>query len=633
VVFGPRCQCSGENPLADRVVVHDIIGMFLRRNRRRVDGESYEYWTLVESVRTSKGPRQRVVANLGKVAGLDKDERAGWDEIARLLDGRPRTALQQDLFGDGSTEHAQWAQVDLSQVSIERVREFGPVYLALALWRRLGLHELFKQHCRHGHEQVDWATVACILSTGRFCAQDSELGISERWYATTALDDLLGVSATDVYDNRLYRGLDEVLELRERLFGHLRARYENLFGTRFEFLLYDVTSTYFEGECTRNPQAQRGYSRDNRADCKQVCIGLVVTPEGLPLAYEVFAGNRADVTTVEDMVDLMERKYGRAERIWAMDRGMVSEDNLEYLRDKDALYIVGTPRSQLRKFERELLQQADWQEVEHGVEAKLLDHPDGRGQEHYVLCRSKARHEKEAAMLRRQMQRLRIKLHQIDASLRKRPANPEKVGRRIGRWLGRNTVAENVFTVDTIVSDGLAVGLQIEEEPGKMDWCKASHGSYLLRTNCSEQDARKLWRWYIHLTQVEDAFRVGKSDLGLRPIYHHRQDRVQAHIMVCFLALVMWRTLEMWLKAKGLGDCARQVLQQMATIHSMDVVLPVRNRGQVKLRLVARPEKLVAELLAHMDLTLPTRPKTIQNVVDKNAQNRPIRYAMGNSGS
>ncbi len=595
----------------------DISSMFLRRNRRRINGERYEYWTLVESVRTPRGPRQRTVATLGKLAGLDHDERAGWDEIARLLDGRPRSAVQQELFGEAAPDPPQWAHVDISRVGVERVREFGKVYLALALWRRLSLHDFFEQHCRRGREQIDWATVACILSAGRFCAQDSELGLSEHWYATTALDDLLGVSAADVYDNRLYRGLDEILGLRERLFGHLRERYENLFGTRFEFLLYDITSTYFEGECARNPQAQRGYSRDKRPDCKQVCIGLVVTPEGLPLAYEVFAGNRADVTTVEDIIDLMERKYGRAERIWAMDRGMVSEENLDYLREKNALYIVGTPKSRLRKFERELLEQADWQQVEDGVEVKLIDHPDGRGEEHYVLCRSKARYEKEAAMLRRQVERLRIKLQQIDASLKKRPANPEKVGRRIGRWLGRNTAAENVFSVETVIKDELAVGLRIEEDQTKMDWCKASHGAYLLRTNCQEQEPCKLWRWYIHLTEVEDAFRVGKSDLGLRPVHHQRQDRVQAHIMVCFLGLAMWRTLEMWLKGKGLGDCARQVLKQMATIHSMDVVLPVRNKGQVRLRLVAKPEPLTAELLAHMGLKLPIRPKMVQNVVEK----------------
>jgi transposase len=591
--------------------------MFLRRNRRRKDGETYEYWTLVESVRTARGPRQRIVATLGKLPGLDEDERAGWGDIARLLDGRPGSAAQADLFRD-TPEPPQWACVNLCGVGVERVREFGNVYMALALWRRLGLHRFFEKHTRRGREQVDWATVACILSLGRFCAQGTELALSEHWYASTALDDLLGVNPADVYDNRLYRGLDELLPLREELFGHLRERYRTLFGARFEFLLYDVTSTYFEGQCQRNPQAQRGYSRDNRSDCKQVCIGLVVTPEGLPLAYEVFAGNRSDVTTVEDIVDLMEKKYGRAERIWAMDRGMVSEDNLDYLRDREALYIVGTPKGRLHQFERELLEQTDWREVEPGVAVKLINHPDGQGKERYVLCRSVARHEKEGAMLRRQRDRLRVKLTQIDASLKKRPQKPEPIERRIGKWLGRNTAAEKVFQVEVVTVSRNAVGLRIEEDESKLDWAEAAQGAYLLRTNCSEQDPRKLWRWYIHLTEVEDAFRVGKSDLGMRPIYHHREDRVQAHILVCFLSLAMWRYLEIWLQSKGLGDCARQVLDQMATIHSMDVVLPVKGNTDVRLRLVAKPEKLAADLLSRIQLNLPNRAKIIQNVVEKN---------------
>jgi transposase len=590
--------------------------MFLRRNRRRKGGEFYEYWTLVESIRTARGPRQRVVATLGKLPGLDEDERAGWDEIGRLLDGRPRPARQRDLFGQ-EPEPPKWAQVDLSAVRVERVREFGKAYLGLALWRRLGLHEFFEQHARRGREQVDWATVACILTLGRFCAQGSELALSERWYATTALDDLLGVSAEEVYENRLYRGLDELLPLRDELFGHLRERYRSLFSSRFEFLLYDVTSTYFEGQAERNSQAQRGYSRDGRPDCKQVCIGLVVTPDGLPLAYEVFAGNRTDVTTVEDIVDLMEKKYGRAERIWAMDRGMVSEDNLDYLRERNALYIVGTPKGRLRKFEPQLHDHKDWEQVAPGVEVKLIDHPDGQGQERYVLCRSAARYQKEAAMLTRQRDRLRTKLMQIDASLKKRPQKLEAAGWRIGKWMGRNTAAEKVFHVEVISKDDKAVGLRIEEDENKLDWAQASQGAYLLRTNCTEQDPCKLWRWYIHLTEVEDAFRVGKSDLGLRPVYHQREDRVQAHIMVCFLALAMWRCLEMWLASKDLGDCARQVLEQMATIHSMDVVLPVKGDTTVGLRLVAKPEKLTADLLDRMQLRIPTRPKSIQNVVEK----------------
>jgi transposase len=345
---------------------------------------------------------------------------------------------------------------------------------------------------------------------------------------------------------------------------------------------------------------------------------LVVTPEGLPLAYEIFDGNRTDVTTVEQIVDLMESKYGKAERIWAMDRGMVSEENLDYLRQKKALYIVGTPKGRLRRFERELLDQQNWTTVQAGVEVKVVEHPDGTGSERYVLCRSQARREKEAAMLRLKQQRLRAKLEEIDAALKKRPGDPKAVERRVGKWMGRYPAAERFFRVEVQIQESLAVRLKIKEEHTKLDWASAAHGSYLLRTNCMEQDPCKLWRWYIQLTQVEDAFRVGKSDLGLRPVFHQREDRVQAHILICFLALVMWRVLEQWLRGKGLGNTARQVIYELSTIHSMDVVLPVKDRPEIRLRLVARPEKLAHDLLAHMGLRLPRRPKTIENVVEKN---------------
>jgi len=317
--------------------------------------------------------------------------------------------------------------------------------------------------------------------------------------------------------------------------------------------------------------------------------------------------------------DLMERKYGAAERIWAMDRGMVSEENLDYLRGKRALYIVGTPKARLKRFERELLENKHWQEVEPGVEVKLLACPDTEETERYVLCRSRARHEKEAAMLRGQQERLRTKLIQIDASLRKNPSpKPETIERRIGKWLGRNTAAEKIFTVEVLLEAGCAVGLRVTEDPAKLQWASAAHGAYLLRTNCTEEYPQKLWRWYIQLTEVEDAFRTGKGDLGLRPVYHQKEDRVQAHIFVCFMALAMWRSLECWLAAKGLGNTARQVIRELATIHSMDVVLPVRDHGQTRLRLVSKPETLAADLLARMGLKLPSRPKTIKNVVEKN---------------
>ena len=308
--------------------------MFLRRNRRQVQGETYEYWTLVRTVRTAKGPRQEVVASLGKTPGLDRATRHGWEHVSALLEGRPPAPVQGEL-GEPLAVPAPpppWAQVDLRGLRVERVRGFGECYLALALWRRLGLHTLLEELIAPGKEEVPWELTACILTVARFCGQRSELEVAARWYADSALEDLLGVSFGQVNDARRYRGLDVLHGHKDALCRHLQARYQSWFGVEFEFLLYDVTSTYFEGEALRNEKAARGYSRDQRSDCKQVNLGLVVTPEGLPIGYEVFAGNTADVTTVEEMIELMEKKYGQAQRVWVMDRGMVSEENIEFLR-------------------------------------------------------------------------------------------------------------------------------------------------------------------------------------------------------------------------------------------------------------------------------------------------------------
>jgi len=502
-------------------------------------------------------------------------------------------------------------------VRVERVREFGEVYLALSLWRRLGLHKLLAELIPSGREEVPWERIACLLAIARFCAQPSELGVAERWYQRTALEDLLGVSWEKINDDRLYRGLDALHEHKEQLTQHLLQRYESWFGVGFEFLLYDVTSTFFEGQALGNTKAARGYSRDHRPDCKQVCLGLVVSPEGLPLAYEVFAGNRTDVTTVEDIVTVMEEKYGQAKRIWVMDRGMVSEENIEFLRGRNAQYIVGTPKAQLRQFEAALLEDKDWKQVRADVEVKLLSHPDGQGQEQFVLCRSQARREKEKAMLARQEERLWQKLLEIHHSLQKKPALADLIQRRVGRWLGRFAAAAKLFEVEVQLNEAQqACGLSVACRVDRNQWARRAHGAYLLRTNCTEKDPAKLWEWYLQLQQAEAAFRCAKSDLGLRPVFHHKTERVEAHILVCFLALALWRTLEMWMKGKGLGTCARQLVGEVARIRSLDVVLPVQigqNVSELRLRTVARPERMLAELLQRLDLHLPEQSRTVQN--------------------
>jgi transposase len=373
-------------------------------------------------------------------------------------------------------------------------------------------------------------------------------------------------------------------------------------------------------------QAGRGYSRDQRPDCKQVNIGLVVTPEGLPVGYEVFAGNTADVTTVEEMVKLMETKYGQPARIWVMDRGMVSEENIDFLRERKARYLVGTPKKQLKAFEAQLLEEKNWTQVQPGLEVKLVAHPDGKGAEQYVLCRSAARRQKEAAMLELQRQRLRAKLEQTARGLQRRAAkDPGQVERRIGRWLGRYPGAERLLEVKVLRNaQGRACDLQITERAERSAWNQHAHGAYLLRTNCTEKDPAQLWRWYIQLTQAEDAFRISKSDLHLRPVFHQKTQRVEAHILVCFLTLALWRSLEQWMHAKGLGTCARQLLLEVATVRSLDVVVPMRPAEDapptdLRLRVVAKPERPVAELLHRLGVELPTAPKVVQNVVEKNS--------------
>ena len=322
---------------------------------------------MVESARSAKGPRQKIVATIGKLPGLNKEEYVGWEEIRRILDGKP--IPQPDLFEEYE-DPPSWATVNINKVSVERIRYFGDVCLGLLLWNKLGFAGFCKEYMEEGKEEISWSVMAQILVLARFCAPSSELQTAESWYDRTALDDLLGVHGDKVNYDRLYRALDALLPHKDELCIHLQKRYGELFGTAFDFLFYDITSTYFEGNGDGNPQAKRGYSRDSRPDCIQVCIGLVATREGLPIAFEVFDGNRTDVTTIKEMVLMMETKYGKANRVWVMDRGMVSEGNLEFIRRSKTRYLVGTPKSLLKKFEQNLLDKK-WEKAQPGVEVRL----------------------------------------------------------------------------------------------------------------------------------------------------------------------------------------------------------------------------------------------------------------------
>ena len=431
--------------------------MFLRRFQKRKNGKSHVYWALVETYRTAKGPRQRIVSYLGE---LKESEQSGWAQLSAKLnkdvdcgDQRKPSRVQQSLFDplprDDEAEATLGSQpvlVDLKGIRLERTRDFGDVWLAWRLWRLLGLDVLLEQQMRRGRADVPWDVVAAILTIARFCEPSSELHIETTWYRRTTLEDLLNVPPEKVHTDRLYAGLDELLPHKETIEKHLRQRLGQLFDLDYELLLYDVTSTYFEGQCKGNPQAKRGYSRDKRPDCLQVCIALVVTTDGMPLGYEVFAGNRHDSTTVEEIVEAMEKKHGKANRIWVMDRGMVSESNLSFVRSRDGRYIVGTPKASLRKFEADLVEKKDWDKVEAGVEVKLV--PSADGEETFILARSAERREKEKAIHERFVQRMEEGLQKLQAAMESGRLHDESTAhRRLGRLQGKNSRAAKAFDV------------------------------------------------------------------------------------------------------------------------------------------------------------------------------------------
>ncbi len=572
--------------------------MYLRRCRATNRKNKKVYWELVESYRTESGPRQRVVAYLGDVT---EAERLGVEQAAK----GQKSSWQKRLF-DEELE-PEWVEVDTNRVQVELVRDFGGCWLGLEVAEKLGLISLLEKLMPQGREDIPWSMMAMTLILMRLCEPSSELRIAEELYERSALGDLLGIPADKVNDDRLYRALDNLLPHKVELEKHLKERLGELFNLEYDLLLYDVTSTYFEGESESNELAQRGYSRDHRPDCKQVCIALVVSREGLPLGYEVFAGNRADVTTVEDIVEKIEGQYGVAERIWVMDRGMVSENNLEYLKAGGRRYIVGTAKSQLKRFETELLSE-DWAQIREGLEVKLCPSPDG--EETFILCRSVARKEKEKAIHDRFEKRIEKGLEKLVESCTKK--KQQKLGvleRRVGRLLGANSRAAGLFKVEVDKREDGGVVVVWEKMEAWREWAELSEGCYMLRSNVANLDAEQLWHAYIQLTEAESAFRIQKGDLRLRPIWHQKTERVEAHILVCFLAYVLWKMLGQMCKRAGLGSEPRKVFDEIAQIKVVDVVMPTKQKTIIRKRCIAQPTKLQAVLLHHLRLYLPQRMK------------------------
>jgi transposase len=588
--------------------------MYLRHTRVRKNGKTHTYWLLVRSVRVGGKVRQEVVATLGK---LDAKGRRRARAYADKITGR---RLQPSLFEPREEAVADIESVQLKAVRIERARRFGDVYLGLALWHALQLDDAFDRLIPEGREDIRWSSLAAALVICRLCMPSSELNLAEDLYRQTALDDLLGIPEAKINDDRLYRTLDRVIVHKDAIEQHLRNRLGEMFGIKYDLLLYDVTSTYFEGLALANPQAQRGHSRDHRPDCKQVCIALVVTREGIPLAHEVFDGNRVDVTTVKEIVGKIESRFGTADRVWVMDRGMASEENLKWLREGGRRYVIGAVRSDLRRFEEKIVEAKDWQRIRDDIEVKLCPSPDG--DETYILCRSEARKEKDKAIVSRFSERLRVLLDRLQRRLvaSKKPVDRDRVNRQIGRMLGKHSRAANCFVVTVRDSKTNASGLQliVQENKDWSRWTERRAGCYLLRSNVANWTEEELWRTYIQLTEAESAFRIQKSDLSIRPVWHQREDRVRAHIFVCFLGYVLWKTLEQWQSHAGLGNSPRNILEELRQVQSADVVLPIVDGREHKIRCVIKPNESQAALLDRLGIDLPRRlaiPKALEGVV------------------
>ena len=574
--------------------------MFLKCSVRRKDGKEHRSWSVVESRRVGRAVLQRHVLYLGEI---NDSQRAAWQKSIEVFDEQQGQSRQCALFPADRTPAVSGTlavQVRLDRLQLAHPRTWGACWLGDQLWRDLQLDTFFAARLGWSREGTDWEKVLRVLTLYRLLSPGSEWRLHRHWFGPTALADLLGVDERLTQADTLYRGLDGLLEHKDALFTHLRKRWSDLFGAKFDVVLYDLTSTYFECD---GPEAETdprrfGYSRDKRSDCVQVVVALVVTPDGLPLAYEMFPGNTADKTTLRAMLARIQKRYGQAERIWVMDRGIPTEAVLAELRQSAAKvsYLVGTPKGRLTQLEQALATKP-WQQVRPQLRVKL--HPQAG--EVYVLAESGARIGKERGMRRRKFKGYWQRLHELaqqdltrDQRLEKLGAARDRAGRGVA-GLVKTTVSaagQLTFTLDRV----------------RLRTLRGREGRYLLRTNLSADNPELLWRCYMQLVFVEEAFRTLKGDLGLRPIYHHKSERIEAHLFVAFLAYCLSITLRQRLKALAGGLMPRVVFEKLAMLQLLDVRIPTTDGRELLLVRRTEPDRDVALLLARLNLQLPPQP-------------------------
>jgi transposase len=575
----------------------------LKVHRRKKDGKEHRYFSIVESRRVS---RRRVVHRAVVYLGeINDSQQAAWRKTLEVFDEKQQEFATLSLFPDDReiTADVDALRVKLGEMQLERPRAFGSCWLGCELWRQLKLDEFWQSKLPEGREAVPWEKVLRLLVVNRLLDPGSEFRVHRQWFDQTAMAELLGTNFAVAEKDRLYRCLDRLLEHKQELFQYLRQRWQDLFATQFEVLLYDLTSTYFEGEAAEIPKAKRGYSRDHRPDCLQVIIALVITPEGFPLAYEVLDGNTSDRTTLRGFLDHMETTYGKARRVWVMDRGIPTEALLAEMRDpsRQMFYLVGTPKGRVNQHEKKWLD-LPWQQVRESVRVKLYQHQG----ELYVLARSEGRQAKENAMRRKRLARLLRKLRAMRHSLPKRDQLLLRIGaarKEAGRAFGFVTIrvprADDEITRQTFT---FAV------DKAKLRKAELRDGHYLLRSHLTSEDPGVLWERYVQLTQIEAAFKAMKSELGVRPIYHQLGHRVEAHILVAFLAYCLLVTLKNRLQALAPGLTARAVLETLAPMQMLDVTFPTTDGRRLVMPRYTQPTPEQKLLLHQLQLTLPDQP-------------------------